>query len=89
MSPVMLENAPTVEEVLNEVSRMGSVITDAVDEGVRSATKAMKQGYVAAEDAIEDARHAVKRNPFQAMGIVFAAGVAVGGLAVWLGCRRR
>lgn len=80
--------AATVEEVLREVSRIKTVVTDAVDEGVRSAMKSIKQGRRAAEDAIDDARHTVKQNPLQSMGIVFAAGVLTGALVAWIGFRR-
>ncbi len=85
----LIEKAATFEDVLREVSRIKSVVTDAVDDGVRSAVKALKQGRNAAEDAIDDARYAVKQNPFQAIGVVFAAGVVTGALAVWIGFRRR
>jgi ElaB/YqjD/DUF883 family membrane-anchored ribosome-binding protein len=78
-----------VEDVLDEVSRIKTIVTDAAEEGARSAMKAVKRGRHAAEDAMDEARHAVKRNPLQALAIGFAAGVAAGSLAVWLGGRRR
>lgn len=84
----VFEKPATVEDVLREVSRIKSVVTEAVDDGVRSAMKAIKQGRHAAEDAIYDARHAVKQNPLQAMGLVFAAGVVTGALVAWIGFRR-
>jgi len=31
----------------------------------------------------------VKRNPLQALGIAFAIGVAIGGLAIWSSSSRR
>ena len=72
--PTDLIEKATLDDVLREVSRIKAVVTDAVDDGVRTAVKTIKQGRYAAEDAIDDARHAVKQNPFQAMGVVFAAG---------------
>lgn len=85
---ILEKQAATVEDLLREVSRLKSVVTAAVDDGVRSAVKTIKQGRHAAEDAIDDARHAVKRNPFQALGVVFAAGMAFGALFAWMGTRR-
>lgn len=85
----VFEKPATVEDVFREVSKIKSAVTDAVDDGVRSALKAIKQGRHATEDAIDDARHAVKQNPFQAVGLVFAAGVLTGALVTWLGSRRR
>lgn len=84
MSPAVSEMPSTVEDALREVSRIKSVVTDAVEDGVKTAVKAIKQGRYAAEDAIGEARHTVKQRPFQAMGIVFATGVLTGALVAWL-----
>jgi ElaB/YqjD/DUF883 family membrane-anchored ribosome-binding protein len=89
MAVEILEKSPAVEDVLREVSKIKSMVAEAVEDGVESALRAIKQGRYAAEDAIHDARHAVRQNPFQAMGVVFGAGVMIGGLVTWLGSRRR
>ncbi len=86
--PDILDKPAAVEDILRDVSRFKSIVTDAVDDGVRSALRAMRQGRIAADDAIHDARRAVKQNPLQSMGILFAAGVMTGALATWLGSRR-
>ena len=86
--PDILDKPPTVDDVLREVSKFKEVVTDAVDDGIRSALRAIKQGRDAADDTLQDARRAVRQNPFQSMGIVFAAGVMTGALAAWLGTRR-
>ena len=86
----------TVEDVMREVSRLKSVVTDAVEDGVKSAVKTINKGRSAAEDAMnaaedyyDDAKRMVKRNPVEAVGICFAAGVVTGCLVTWLGSRRR
>lgn len=84
MSPAASEMPATVEDALHEVSRIKSMVTDAVEDGVKTAVKAIKQGRHAAEDVLDDARHTVKQKPFQAIGIVFAAGVLTGALVAWL-----
>jgi ElaB/YqjD/DUF883 family membrane-anchored ribosome-binding protein len=102
----LLEKQATVEDIFREVSRMKAVVTDAVEDGVESALRALKQGREvaedgvnsavravrkgrdAAEDAVQEARHAIKRNPLQAAGIVFAAGVVVGGLLTLISMNR-
>ena len=89
MAMEILENKAKVEDVLREVSKIKSIVKDAVDDGVRSALKTVKQGREAAEDAIDDAKRAVKQNPLEAVGIVFVAGVVAGCLAAWVGMRRR
>jgi ElaB/YqjD/DUF883 family membrane-anchored ribosome-binding protein len=80
----ILEKSASVDDVLREVSRIKSVVTDAVDDGVRSALRAAKQGRAFAEDTIHDARYAIKRNPLQAAGILLAAGVVIGSLITWI-----
>jgi ElaB/YqjD/DUF883 family membrane-anchored ribosome-binding protein len=82
------KQAATVEDVLREFSKIKSLVKDAVDDGVQSALRTVKQGRETAEDAIDDAKKAVKRNPLEAVGIVFAAGVLVGCIAGWVGSRR-
>ena len=81
------EASASVEDAIGEASRIKTLVTDAVEDGVKSALKAVQQGRDAAEDAIGDARHKVTEYPFQAIGIVFAAGVLVGSLVGWLGTR--
>ncbi len=85
----VLEKPETVENPLREVSKIGSRVTDAVEEGIRSASQAIRHGRHAAEDAIEEAKHTVKRRPLEAMGAVFAVGVLAGTLFTWIGLRRR
>jgi len=85
----VLEKPETVENPLREVSKIRSRVTDAVEEGVRSASQAIRHGRHAAEDAIEEAKHTVKRRPLEAMGAVFAAGVLTGTIFTWIGLRRR
>ncbi|MFZ1015491.1 MAG: hypothetical protein WCC26_14925 [Terracidiphilus sp.] len=89
MAMELLEKQATVEDILREVSRIKANITDAVDDGVRSALRAVKQGRNTAEEAIDDAKKAVKQNPLEAVGIVFAVGIAAGCLAAWISMRRR
>lgn len=84
----VLEKTATVDDVLREVSRIKTIVTDAVDDGVQSALRAVKQGRDAAEDVLHDARYAIKRNPFQAAGILLAAGIVIGGLVTLIAARR-
>jgi ElaB/YqjD/DUF883 family membrane-anchored ribosome-binding protein len=84
-----MEKPATVEDAMHEVSRIKAFVTEAVEDGVRSAVRAIKHGRYAAEDVIEEAKHTVKQQPFQAVGIVFAAGVLTGCLLTWMASRRR
>lgn len=88
MQTDFMDKAPTAAQIADEVSRLKSVVTDAVDDGIRSAMKAIDQGREMAEDAIDDARRVSRRNP-QAMGLVFAAGLVLGGFVIWACSSRR
>jgi ElaB/YqjD/DUF883 family membrane-anchored ribosome-binding protein len=85
----VLEKPATVENSLHDVSKIGARVADAVEDGIRSASQAIRRGRHAAEDAIEEAKHTVKQRPLQAMGTVFAAGLLTGTLFTWIGFRRR
>ena len=85
----VLEKPATVENPLREVSKISSRVSDAVEDGVRSASQAIRHGRHAAQDAIEEAKHTVKQRPLQSMGTVFAAGVLAGTFLTWIGFRRR
>lgn len=87
MNTDFMDKAPSAADVMREVSRLKDTITEAVDDGFRAAMKAVDQGRDMAEDAFDDARRVWRRNP-QAMGIAFAAGLIVGGFALWA-LRRR
>jgi ElaB/YqjD/DUF883 family membrane-anchored ribosome-binding protein len=89
MASEIFDKTPTVEEALREFSRIKTIVTDAVEEGVESALRTIKQGTNAAEDMIQDTRRTVRQNPFQSLGIVFAVGVLAGGILSWIGSRRR
>jgi len=88
MAHDLLEKQASVEDILSEVSRIKSIVTDAVEDGVQSAVRAVKQGRDAAGDVLHDARYAIKRKPFQAAGILLAAGVVIGGLVALIALQR-
>jgi ElaB/YqjD/DUF883 family membrane-anchored ribosome-binding protein len=89
MSADTLKVPAAVEDALHEAAKIKSIVIDAVEDGVRTALKRIKQGRHAAEDVIEEARYTTKQKPFQALSIVFAAGVVAGSLLAWIGSRRR
>jgi ElaB/YqjD/DUF883 family membrane-anchored ribosome-binding protein len=88
MAQTILENQATVDDIFREVNRIKTVVTEAVDDGVQSAFRAMKQGREAAEDAVHDARTAIKRNPLQSAGVLLGVGILIGCLAAFLAGRR-
>jgi ElaB/YqjD/DUF883 family membrane-anchored ribosome-binding protein len=89
MQTSIAEEPATVQHAVREVSKIRTIVDDAMEEGVRSASQAIRHGRYAAEDALEEVKHKVKQRPFQAIGLAFAAGVFAGGFLTWIGSRRR
>jgi ElaB/YqjD/DUF883 family membrane-anchored ribosome-binding protein len=61
-----------------EVKRVKKAVTDAVDNGVVAAKRAVKQGRRAAEDIVDDAEYRIKQRPFSALGVTFGVGMGLG-----------
>ena len=85
----VLEKPVTAEDVLHEFRKLRSDVREAVEEGIRAANRAIRHGRHAAEDAVEEAKHTLKRKPIQAVGIAFAAGVLAGCFMGWITLRER
>jgi hypothetical protein len=61
-----------------EAVRMKATITEAVEDRVNTARRALKHGYRATENFVDDTTHQIKRNPLRALGFCFVAGAAAG-----------
>lgn len=89
MPASVFEKSASVEDALREVSKIRSIVSEAVEDGVRSANQAMKRSRHAAEDMIDDVRHTVKQRPFESVGVAFGVGALTGGLLAWMRLHRR
>lgn len=76
-------------DVLREASRIGNKVTDAVKDGVRVTNQQIRRGRHAAEEMLNDAKYKVKRRPFAAVAVVFAAGFLSGSIVTRAARRRR
>jgi ElaB/YqjD/DUF883 family membrane-anchored ribosome-binding protein len=85
----VFNNIPAPEEARRQVAKVRSIVSDAVGDSVRSASRAIKHGRLAAEDLIDEAEHKVKQEPFRSVGVAFASGVLAGALLTWIGFSRR
>jgi len=75
----MLEKTIEVRDQLgSEVKRVKESVTDAVDNGIVAARRAVKQSRRAAEDLVDDAEYRVKQHPFSALGVSFGIGMGLG-----------
>ena len=85
MSTATRENSKMLNGGLADVKYR---FADRLEDSIRSARQAVKHGRYAVEDIVEGAQHSVKQKPLGAVGVVFAAGILVGGIAAWFGFRR-
>ena len=89
MQTAVLEKDVPLDDAVRKISKVRTIVADAMEEGVRCASQAIKHGRHAADDAVEEVKHTVKQKPFEAVGLAFAAGVLAGGVLTWIGLRRR
>jgi ElaB/YqjD/DUF883 family membrane-anchored ribosome-binding protein len=89
MEAAVLEKDASLPNAVREVSKVRNIVSEAVDEGIHSASQVLRHGRRAAEDAVEELKHTVKQRPFEAVGLAFAAGILAGGFLTWIGRRRR
>ena len=88
MPATVFEKTASMEDALREVSKIRSIVSEAVEDGARAASQAVKRSRHAAEDLALDVRHSVRHRPFEALGLAFVAGILAGSLATWLGLHR-
>ena len=67
-----------------EVSRLSNTVTQAVEDGFKSAVKAVEQGRQTTEDMVADGKRMMRRKPVESAGIIFAAGMLTGAFVTWL-----
>ena len=72
-----------------EALRLKEIITEAVEDGLRTARRTMKQGQEFAEEAVDEAVHTVKKYPLQTVAVTFGVALAAGLFLGWLASRDR
>ena len=75
--------------VAHEARLLKSLATDAVEDGVHAAKRAITRGMHDLEDLRESAAHRVKRAPLLTVSLAAAGGILVGVALGWLGRRAR
>ena len=88
MASDLLEKVPSIDEVYREVSRLSTTVTQAVEDGFKTAVKAVEQGRQAPEDMISDGKRMMRRKPVESAGVIFAAGMLTGAIFTWIVSRR-
>lgn len=62
-------------------------VEHAVDDGIKNARRAMKNGRHTAEELLDETTHRIKRDPLPAVAICFGAGIGLGAVIGWLSKR--
>lgn len=78
VSKVACEAEERLTRFGKEAVRMKATIADAIEDRVDTARRALKHGYRATENFVDDTTHQIKRNPLRALGFSFVAGAATG-----------
>lgn len=77
-----------VAHVSHEARMLKTIATDAVEDGVHAAKRAIKRGTQDIVDLKDEAVIRVKREPIKAVGIAFGAGIALGAIVGFVGAKR-
>ena len=67
-----------------DATHLASVVTNAADDGLTAAKRAVRKSCRAIEDLTDEATIAIKRHPLKSVGIAFGVAFGVGTLAGWL-----
>lgn len=79
----MEENVHAVNKLLDRgVDRVREEVGDAAERAMRETRRAIRRGRHQLERGMDEARGRVRNNPGAAIGIAFAAGAVLGGLAI-------
>jgi ElaB/YqjD/DUF883 family membrane-anchored ribosome-binding protein len=86
----VLDAARQAAHVSHEAKLLKSIATDAVDDGIHAAKRAIRnvrRSVERVEDFKDEAAHSIRRQPLKSIAIAAGVGLAVGALAGWCGAR--
>jgi len=64
------------------------LVEDLVEIGKRKAQRAVRKGYEAGEDYLDESKRYIKHNPWQSVGVALGVGLALGFVSGFLSRRR-
>jgi ElaB/YqjD/DUF883 family membrane-anchored ribosome-binding protein len=70
-----------IRESANHVK---SMMNTALEDGVETARRMAKRSRHAAEDALEQTAHQIKKHPFRAIATGLGVGIGLGAMSMWL-----
>jgi len=83
-----INTAAKLAEAGCDAERLKTAFAEVAEDGVKTAKRAVRNGRMAAEDFMDEATFAVKRNPGKAIAITFGVAFGIGALASWAAFRK-
>ena len=78
-----------IDDTTHKAARAASAVADALEDGVRTAQRAVRDGSEAATELLNKTKRRFERQPFQTVAITFVAGIAAGTAISWIFKRGR
>jgi ElaB/YqjD/DUF883 family membrane-anchored ribosome-binding protein len=78
VAKTLVDQANNVGETFRRASEFTSNVAESVNDGMKTARGAVKDGRDAVEDFIDDTSRSVKRSPIQSVLLSVTIGLAVG-----------
>lgn len=75
-----IKTGAKIAQIGIEAERLKDTVTNAVEDSVKAAKRATRQGRHAVEDLVDEATYSVKRHPLQSVGLTAGIGFALGAM---------
>ena len=89
LDSVLDKTSEHVAETAKRASKAAAAMTEAFEEGIGVAKRAVKHGCDATEEFMEDTQQRIKRHPVESLVAAFAVGMVTGLIIGWVGGRRK
>ena len=83
----VVDSARRMTKLSDEANALTSRATDAVEDGVYAAKRAVRRGVAQLEDLQAEGIHRVKRHPFRALSLAAGVGLVLGIAIGWAASR--
>ena len=74
----LIQAGTVTAQVEAGVGHLKEAAAEAIDDGLKSAKRAARHGWRAAEDLVDDARYQIKQRPIGTAAVCFAIGLGLG-----------
>ncbi|ABF40929.1 hypothetical protein Acid345_1928 [Candidatus Koribacter versatilis Ellin345] len=89
LESVLDKTSEHVAGTAKRASKAAVAMTEAFEDGIGVAKRAIKHGCDATEEFMEDTQQRIKRHPVESLVAAFAVGTVAGMIIGWIGGRRK